>query len=291
LHVAHEVDGPLTTLASMPLIALALLFDAAGIGAPFWWLAGKSLELLLALAHWTAAMPGAVTMMPAMGQGTFMLFVLGGLWLALWRGRVRLLGLVPALIGLVLLSLVRVPDLLISGDGRHVGITGEAGEELLVLRESRSDYTRDNLLETAGMSGETRLLDDWRGARCNAGYCAIELRRGARKWQVLMVRGNDFIAERELAAACERAEIVVAARFLPFSCRPRWLKADRRMLGQTGGLTVDLENAAIVSVAEGQGEHGWWHPAEPFRRSEPQPASSSEADAAQAERHPVSQSQ
>ncbi len=289
--LANVIAIPLTTLASMPLIALALLFDAAGIGAPFWWLAGKSLELLLALAHWTAAMPGAVTMMPAMGQGTFMLFVLGGLWLALWRGRVRLLGLVPALIGLVLLSLVRVPDLLISGDGRHVGITGEAGEELLVLRESRSDYTRDNLLETAGMSGETRLLDDWRGARCNAGYCAIELRRGARKWQVLMVRGNDFIAERELAAACERAEIVVAARFLPFSCRPRWLKADRRMLGQTGGLTVDLENAAIVSVAEGQGEHGWWHPAEPFRRSEPQPASSSEADAAQAERHPVSQSQ
>ncbi len=176
--MANVIAIPLTTLASMPLIALALLFDVVGVGAPFWWLAGKSLELLLALAHWTAAMPGAVTMMPAMGEGAFALFVLGGLWLALWRGRVRLLGLVPALLGLVLLLQVRAPDLLVSGDGRHVGITGETTEELLVLRATRSDYTRDNLTETAGMVGELRLLDDWPRARCNPDFCAITLQRG-----------------------------------------------------------------------------------------------------------------
>ena len=113
-------------------------------------------------------------------RSAFMLFVTGGLWLALWRGNVRLMGLVPALLGLILLVQVEPPDLIISGDGRHVGITGEAPDELLVLRESRSDYTRDNLTETAGMNGEVRLLDDWPGARCNAGFCAITLRRGGR---------------------------------------------------------------------------------------------------------------
>ena len=126
--LANVIAIPLTTLASMPLIALALLFDAVGAGAPFWWLAGKSLELLLALAHWTASMPGAVTMMPAMGDAAFALFLAGGFWLALWRGRSRLLGLVPATLGLFLLLQVRAPDLLISGDGRHVGITGEAAD-------------------------------------------------------------------------------------------------------------------------------------------------------------------
>ena len=285
--LANVIAIPLTTLASMPLIALALLFDSAGLGAPFWWLAGKSLELLLALAHWTAGIPGAVTMMPSMGRGAFMLFVLGGLWLALWKGWVRLLGLVPACLGLVLLSQIRTPDLLISGDGRHVGITGEAGEELLVLRESRSDYTRDNLLETAGMSGETRPLDDWPGARCSKDYCAIQLHRGGRDWQVLMARGRDFVDERALAAACERADLVIAARYLPYSCRPRWLKADRRMLDRTGGLTVDLERGRVETVAQGQGQHGWWHPAEPFRRRAPQPSESGEADASAASVGPV----
>ncbi len=242
------------------LSRLALLFDAIGLGGPFWWLAGKSLELLLGLAHWTAGMPGAVTMMPTMGQGAFALFLLGGLWLALWQPRLRLLGLVPALVGLVLLTQVRAPDLLISGDGRHVGITGVAAGELLVLRESRSDYTRDNLTETAGMNGETRLIDDWPGARCNRDFCALALTRNGRTWQLLIGRGTDYVAERDLAAACERADIVIAGRYLPYSCKPRWLKADRRMLDATGGLTIDLAKAEVQTVAESQGQHGWWHP-------------------------------
>ncbi|MFM5949966.1 MAG: ComEC/Rec2 family competence protein [Novosphingobium sp.] len=258
--LANVIAIPLTTLASMPLIALGLLFDTVGAGAPFWWLAGKSLELLLALAHWVADMPGAVTMLPAMGRGAYALFLLGGLWLALWQSRVRFLGLAPALLGLTLLSQVRAPDLLISGDGRHVGITGEAEGELLVLRESRSDYARDNLAETAGMAGEMRLLDDWPGARCNPDFCAVSLRRGGRDWQLLIGRGNDYVAERELAAACERADVVIAGRWLPRSCRPRWIKADRNMLDRTGGLTIDLEKGQVRSVAEDQGLHGWWRP-------------------------------
>ena len=281
--LANVVAIPLTTLASMPLIALALLFDAVGAGAPFWWLAGKSLELLLALAHWTAAMPGAVTMMPAMGKGAFALFAAGGLWLALWRGRVRLWGLAPAMLGVLLLSRVAPPDLLISGDGRHIGITGESAGELLVLRQTRSDYTRDNLLEQAGMKGETRLLDDWPGARCSDDFCAIMLHRGGRDWQLLLARGTDFIEERALAAACERADIVVAARYLPTSCQPRWLKADRRMLDQSGGLSINFAHQELRSVAAEQGRLGWWNPPQPRpRRPQAEPSSSAGADASAA---------
>lgn len=279
--LANVIAIPLTTLASMPLIALALLFDAIGAGAPFWWLAGKSLELLLALAHWTAGMPGAVTMMPAMGEGAFALFVLGGLWLALWRGWVRLAGLVPAALGLVLLLQVRPPDLLVSGDGRHVGITGEAANELLVLRDSRSDYTRDNLAETAGMDGELRLLDDWSGARCNPGYCAITLNRGGRDWHVLMARSKAMVPERALAAACERADVVISERYLPWSCKPRWLKADRDLLLRSGGLTIDFANRQIATVAQDEGTHGWWNLPErlPRKSFAPQPSGTAEADA------------
>ncbi|MFM5916904.1 MAG: ComEC/Rec2 family competence protein [Novosphingobium sp.] len=282
--LANVIAIPLTTLASMPLIALALLFDTVGAGAPFWWLAGKSLELLLALAHWTAGMPGAVTMMPEMGEGAFALFVLGGLWLALWRGRVRLFGLLPALVGLTLLAQVRAPDLLISGDGRHVGITGEAAGELLVLRDSKSDYTRDNLTETAGMSGTLRTLDEWPGAHCSEGYCAINLRRGGRDWQLLLARGKTMVPARALAAACERADIVVSERYLPWGCKPRWLKADRGMLEQSGGLTIDLEKGRIRTVAEDEGKHGWWNPPQrlPRKPRDPEPTGSPEADAAAA---------
>ncbi|HEY6816902.1 MAG TPA: ComEC/Rec2 family competence protein, partial [Croceibacterium sp.] len=175
--MANVIAIPLTTFVSMPLILLALTLDLVGAGAPAWWLAGKSLELLLWIADFTAGQPGAVRLMPQMGGTAFALFVAGGLWLALWRGRSRLLGLLPAALGTGLLLATPVPDLLVSGDGRHVGITGE-GERLLVLRETKSEFTRDNLLELAGVTGEPVPLAKWPGARCTPDFCVIALERG-----------------------------------------------------------------------------------------------------------------
>lgn len=255
--LANVVAIPLVTFVSMPLIAIALAFDIIGLGAPFWWLAGKSLDLLLGIAHFTSGQPGAAKLFPQMSLATVALFTAGGLWLALWRGRGRLLGFGPVAVATVMLLATPVPDLLISGDGRHVGIAGE-DERLLVLRDSRSDFARDNLLELAGVDTEPIPLADWPGARCSRDFCTIAIRREGRDWHVLMSRSRDIIAERALAAACERSDIVVADRWLPRSCQPRWLKADRRMLEQTGGLAIVLAGQEVTSVAESQGEHGWW---------------------------------
>jgi competence protein ComEC len=259
--LANVIAIPLTTFVSMPLVALGLLLDAVGAGAPAWWLAGKSIEAMLAMAHWVADQPGAVTLFPAMGPVAIALFAVGGLWLALWRSRVRLWGLAPLLAGTAMLMTTEPPDLLVSGDGRHVGITGELDSELLVLREGRSSYARDNLTELAGMSGAVRVLSDWPGARCSRDFCALELERGGRTWRLLIARGRDQVEERALAAACDRADIVIADRWLPRSCRPAVLKADRRLLGRTGGLSINLDPWTLRTVAEGQGEHGWWRAA------------------------------
>lgn len=255
--LANVIAIPLVTFASMPLIALALALDIIGMGAPAWWLAGKSLELLLGIAHFTASQPGAVKLAPQMDLATMALFVLGGLWLALWRGNARLFGLVPAIAGAALLIATPAPDVLVSSDGRHVGVAGE-GRHLLMLRDTRSEFTRDNLLELAGLEGEPVPLGRWKGARCSRDFCTLAIDRGGRRWVLLMARSGDMVEERALAAACDRADIVVADRFLPRSCRPRWLKADRRLLSQTGGLALYLDEPRTKTVAEGQGEHGWW---------------------------------
>ncbi|WXK59274.1 ComEC/Rec2 family competence protein [Parerythrobacter aurantius] len=268
--LANVVAIPLVTFASMPLIALALTFDLVGAGAPFWWLAGQSLDLLLGIAHLVSEQPGAVRLMPQMGAGTLALFVAGGLWLALWRGRTRLWGLLPAALGAVMLSLTPTPDVLVSGDGRHVGIVEDG--RLITLREARSDYARDNLLELAGIRGEPVAIDDWPGAECSRDFCVISLERAGRQHHVLMARSRERIEERALAAACERADIVIADRWLPRSCRPGWLKVDRKFLGQSGGLALFLEDGRFTSVAQAEGQHGWWKPEEPrsYRRREPE---------------------
>jgi competence protein ComEC len=257
--LANVIAIPLTTAVTMPLIAVALALDLIGAGAPAWWLCGKSIDLVLALAHWVAAQPGAVTRLPAMGRTSLALFLAGGLWLALWRGRLRLWGLALVAFAALSLTTLRPPDVLISGDGRHVGITRPGGT-LLVLREGRSNFARDNLIELAGMDGELRQLADWPGARCSRDFCVVELDRAGRRWRLLIGRSRDYVPEPMLAAACERVDIVISDRWLPRSCRPALLKADRRLLERTGGLTLDLTRRRVSTVAESQGEHGWWRP-------------------------------
>lgn len=258
--LANVLAIPLTTFVVMPLVGAALVLDLAGAGAPVWWLAGHAIDLLIGIAHGIAARPGAVSVMPAMGTGAFLLFVGGGLWLGLWSGRVRLWGLAPVVAGTLLLAAMAPPDVLVTGDGRYVGLVDAAGERLFVLRDSRSSYVRDNLLELAGMEGEPALIERWPGARCNSDFCTVPVRRGNRIWHLLIARGRDDVPERMLAAACDKADIVIADRWLPRSCHPAWLKADRSMLNRTGGLAIHLASGKVTTVAEGQGEHGWWRP-------------------------------
>ena len=259
--VANVFAIPLVTFVSMPLIAIALALDVIGLGQPAWWLAEASLRALLGIAHFTSAQSGAVKLMPQMSGATITLFVIAGLWIALWSGRARFLGLFPAMVATLMLVATPIPDILIGREGKHVGIVMEStsgDRHLLSLRETRSSYARDNLLELASVASEPSAIKDWPGARCSSQFCVLTLERGTREWTLLMARNRDLIEERALAAACDQSDIVVADRYLPRSCKPRWLKADRRMLDRSGGLALDLDRETITSVSESQGDHGWW---------------------------------
>ncbi|MBX7496165.1 ComEC family competence protein [Qipengyuania sp. 6B39] len=251
---------PLVTFVSMPLVAVALALDIVGLGAPAWWLVGRSLELLLAIAHIVSDQPGAVKLAPKIPMAALMLFLVGAVWLALWHGRARLWGLLPAFAAALWMVGTLAPDIVITRDGRDVGIAGE-GHRLLVLRDSDGSYAQDNLREVAALEGEPVPLAKWPGARCSPDFCTVTLDRGGRAWSVLVARSRNLIEERSLAAACERSDIVIADRFLPRACRPLWLKADRRFLEQAGGTAIYLRTGRIDTVADGQGEHGWWSPA------------------------------
>jgi len=259
--LANVVAIPLVTFVSMPLIALALMLDMIGLGAPAWWLVERSLDLLLALAHFVSGQPGAVKLMPQMGASTFALFIAGGLWFALWSGRHRIWGLAAAMIAAIVLMFTPVPDVLISRDGQQVGVTTGDGQ-LLSLRRGRSSYAADNLMELAGVESQPIAMSEWPGARCSRDFCVLTIERGQRSWTLLMARSREQVEERALGAACERADIVVAPRWLPASCRPRWLKADGRLLDHSGGLALYLDQERIDTVASRQGEHGWWRVSE-----------------------------
>jgi competence protein ComEC len=250
--LANIVAIPLTTFVIMPIEALALLFDLAGLGAPFWWLAGAALNLLLALAHAVAAAPGAVARLPTLPISAFALMVAGGIWLALWRTGWRRWGLVPAAAGAVAAILTPAPDLLVTGDGRHLAIRTSGGE-LALLRGRAGDYVRDLMTQSAGLEGEAGELEALRLAECSADFCAAELRG----WRLLASRSDRLVPVKALSDACAQADIVVSDRRLPEPCRPRWLKADRDFLAKSGGLAITLGTVPTVVTVSSGDRHPW----------------------------------
>lgn len=256
--LANMLAIPLTTFVSMPMIAAGLAFDLVGAGRPFWFLCSLSLDALLSLARFVAARPDAVTALPVMDGAVYAVMVFGMVWLALWRGMMRLLGLIPALAGCLWLAMLAPPDVLITGDGRQLGLIDLQSRQLLMLGQGRSTYARDRMQEALGLSGAALPIEQWRGASCNASFCRITITRGDKSWRLLAARGDGMVEEQAMVAACAYVDIVISRVGLLPSCRPRLLRADEPLLYRTGGMALYLARGRIVTVAQSQGQHPWW---------------------------------
>lgn len=254
--IANLAAIPLATMVIMPLVALALVGELVGLGAPLWALAGWAIDLLLGLARTTAEQPGSVLRLPPMGRTAFALFVFGGLWLFLWMGRARFVGLLVMALGLVLLVTRPSPDILVMQGGGHAAFVAEDGR-LVTARERIGDYNWQLLSEHAGFRGDPLPLRQWEQARCSADFCTVTMMRGGKTWAVLISMSRDYVPERALAAACRRADLVISDRALPYSCRPRWTRLDGPRLRREGGVSIRLASHDIVGVAELAGGHEW----------------------------------
>ena len=183
--------------------------------------------------------------------------VAGGLWLCLWHTKVRLLGMAPFLIGAIGAASARTPDVLLTGDGRHLAVVSDDGAPL-ILRERAGDYIRDLLAEASGFDGEAEDLGSRPFSVCSKDACVAVIRKDEGVWRLLATRSANRIDWTTLTAAHANVDIAVSDRRLPRGCAPRWLKLDRETLSRTGGLAIYLGDQPVVrTVAERVGKHPW----------------------------------
>jgi len=254
---ANIVAIPLTTFVIMPLEAGALLLDAVGWGKPLWFLCGAAVDLLLRIAHTVASAKGAVAMLPSMPTWAFGLMIAGGIWLCLWTKRWRLLGFVPFAVGATGAALSAAPDLLITGDGRHLAVVSSDATPL-ILRDRAGDYVRALLAEASGFDGDPGDLGSTRFSDCSKDACVAIINQAQSHWRLLATRSAYTIDWDQLTHACGAADIVVSDRRLPRGCLPRWLKLDPQTLSRTGGLAIYLAGEPRVDTVAGRiGRHPW----------------------------------
>jgi competence protein ComEC len=162
------------------------------------------------------------------------------------------------------------PDMLVTGDGRHLAVVDSDGK-LVLLRSGAGDYAVSMLNENAALTGEATPMDTWPDARCSADICTFSIMRAARSWSIMATRSRYLVPSMELAAACNKADIVISERYLPRSCKPRWFKADRGFFERNGGLAIYFANARVDTVQSTNFQQPWSQLGEATDMRSPQP--------------------
>ena len=236
--VANLLGVPLTGFWIMPWGLLAMLLMPLGLErfalVPMGW----GVEGLDAIARHVADWPQAAMLVPSLPGASLWLLTVGGLWLCLWRRRWRFAGLPVAISGL-LLAPPPAPDLLMSEDGRVLGLRDERG--MVHIASARTDrFISDAWARRSGQEGAKRWTvsadQQAAGLGCNTGLC--RWRKGP--WRIALVSDD-----RRLAEACGSADIVLSTVDAQGRCRGPRLVIDRRDAWREGAQALWLDEAGV----------------------------------------------
>lgn len=254
--VANLLAVPVMGLVVMPGAVLAALLAPLGLAGLALLLMRPAIEWILAVAHKVSSLEGAIGHVVTPGVWVLPLIALGGLIVILGRQRLRLVGVVPVLFGMVLWAQAERPDLLISASGGLIGLMAEQGRAL--NKPSGESFSADSWLENDGDGGiaqsEAAMRPGFDGEK---GWLRFQL--GTQQVAHLSGRG----ATGRVGEACVRAQVVILSGTGPEGVDTGpCLLIDRVFLADKGALAIfaEPEGWRIQDSASAAGKR-WWNSA------------------------------
>jgi competence protein ComEC len=248
--LANVLTVPVMGAVIMPAGAVAAILAPIGLAWLPLWFMEQGARWILFVAHWIAGLEGAVTAIPAPGPLVLPLFTLGAIWLILWRGRVQAMGVIPVALSLALWVQAERPALLVSGDGRLVGLLGTDGRALSAPKGG--GFAAENWLQNDGDLVEQAKAAERPGFDGPKGERWFDL--GGLRVVALSGKG----AGAKLAELCLRADLVILAAEAEIT-PPGCPLLDQAILTQTGSLAFWWEGTAL-RIERTKGERRLWSP-------------------------------
>ena len=234
--LANLLTVPIMGTVIMPAGAVAALLAPVGLEALPLWVMEQGARWILFVAHWIASLDGAVTAIPAPGPWVMPLMTLGAIWVILWQGWIRGVGLVPVALAFGLWLLAERPVLLVSGDGKLLGLIGAEGRALSAARGG--GFAAENWLENDGdLAAQVEAAErpGFTGAKGESWF-----KIGGSRAVSLTGKG----AMAALGPACATGALVILAEratAVPEGCR----LVDGNILAATGALAVWHDGAGL----------------------------------------------
>ncbi len=253
--LANMVAVPLTAFLVMPAGLLSLMLMPLGAEAVALVPMGWGVDGILWVGRTVSSWPAAMVMVPHMPPWGLAVLSLGLAWAGLWRTRLRLAGWLLVALGLASPAFVAAPDLLMSADGRMLGLRDAEGM-FVQAPGSPSRFT----LDSWQVLWRARLV---RPLGCGQAPCPLRIRPDGPT--ALLVSGDPP------ESACEAA-VVLSLEPVRLGCPGTVpVVADRFSVWREGAHAIWLEpgGARVLSDRAERGERVWMPRPTPRNRLPP----------------------
>jgi len=252
--LANLIAIPACNILVMPAALASFIAMPFELEAGPLWVMGKGIDIMTWGARLVSGLPGAVGRIPAFPSYAFGLIVVGGLWLCIWRQRLRFLGIAGIAVGITLAPINGRPDALIGRDGRLVAVRAADGR-LAAMRGRSGSFELRRWLEHDGDRRSVRQarqrVSNRRGYQCDRSGCTVLIKK------VLMAVARH---PRALVDDCRRASILVLSFPKPPGCEPRGTVIDYFALKREGTHAIYVNESGgvrVATVADSQGVRPW----------------------------------
>lgn len=249
--LANLIAVPVCNLLVMPSALVAFVLMPFGLEAAPLTIMGKGIDLMTWCAQTVAALPGAVSRLPAFSTLSFGLMVFGGLWLCLWKRPWRWLGIVIIAVGVARAPYLERPALLAGRDGRLIALRQSDGQ-YAIIQNRRAKFELERWLAHDGDNRRAKDIPQTEGFRCDREGCTSRL-------------NNKFVTvsrhPMSLHDDCRRSVILILPYPEPAGCGTLglliWDFWDLRRKGTHAYYARHGQQARVQTVAESRGNRPW----------------------------------
>ncbi len=247
--VANLLSVPLMGAVVMPAAVLAVVLAPLGLWWVGLWIMDLGLSWILFVAREVAAIDGGVGHVVAPAPWVLGALTLGLLWLILWQGRIRLIGVLVAVIAFVGWGQTGRPLLLIADNGGLIGVLGHSGRDL--SKSKGSGFVAGVWLENDGDKPDQKQA----AARDTLAHRGRITTARVGNALIMQISGKTALAT---IIGCGGADVLVLS--VPNDKQRPCDVYDPVRLKATGALAIDLDQAGqlqITTARDVAGDRPW----------------------------------
>lgn len=173
--VANMIAVPVTSFITFPMGLLACLLMPLGLEKWPLWLTEKSLGFVMHVAEDAIGWPLSAYHVNAWPVWMLGIAALGGLWLCIWQGRIRYIGIAPVIAVLLCIPFMPRPDVLISDNAKIFALRDQKGK-LWISSARVEKFARGEWIEREGGEGFGYWDDEDSPLQCIDEGCFMRLK-------------------------------------------------------------------------------------------------------------------